>query len=312
MRIGINASAQILFATPVDGLVEHARTAEADGFPSYWLNQTSGADALTLLALLGRETTDIELGTAVVPTWGRHPEMLAGQSLTTQAAAGGRLALGIGLAHKPSVEARYHLPFERPVRHLREYLDVLLPLLEERRVSARGEIWSCDTELVAPAAPAPTVVVAAMGPQMLRLAGRRTDGTILWLVGPRTVADHIVPTIGSAAVAAGRPTPRVIASVPVCVTDDRTGVREAVAAVLAGYNDLPSYRAMLDREGAAGPADVAVIGDEDEVAAGLARFAEAGATDFGAVEFTLDEVDASRTRALLKRLEQQRADARRS
>ena len=302
MRIGINASPQILFGTPVDGLVDHVVAAEEDGFPSYWLNQTSGADALTLLAVLGRATSDIELGTAVVPTWARHPEMLAGQALTAQAATGGRIALGIGLAHQTSVEDRYHIPFERPVRHMREYLDVLVPLLSDRTVSTKGEIWSCDTELMAPPADAPTVIVAAMGPQMLRLAGRRTDGTILWLVGPRTVEDHIVPGISAAASEAGRDTPRVVASVPVCVTGDATAVREAVAVILAGYNDLPSYRAMLDREGADGPADVAIIGDEAEVEAGLRFFAEAGATDFGAVEFTLNDDEAVRTRALLKRL----------
>lgn len=302
MRIGINASAQILFGTPVDGMIDHARQAEADGFPSYWLNQTSGADALTLLAVLGQSTDQIELGTAVIPTWPRHPEMLAGQALTAQAASGDRIALGIGLAHKPSVEARYHLPFERPVRHMREYLDVLMPLLEERTVSTVGEIWSCDTDLMAPPAAPPAVVVAAMGPQMLRLAGRRTDGTILWLVGPRTVDQHIVPTIAAAAEEAGRPAPRVIASVPVCVTDDRTAAHDAVAMILAGYNDLPSYRAMMDLEGADGPADVAIIGDEDEVTAGLAAFADAGATDFGAVEFTLNDEDAARTRALLRQV----------
>jgi F420-dependent oxidoreductase-like protein len=302
MRIGMNASSQILFGTPVDGLIEHARTAEADGFPSYWLNQTSGADALTLLAVLGQATERIELGTAVIPTWARHPEMLAGQALTAQAASGDRIALGIGLAHKPSVEDRYHIPFERPVRHMREYLDVLLPLIEERKVSVEGEIWSCDTEVIAPPAGPPSVIVAAMGPQMLRLAGRRTDGTILWLVGPKTIEQHIVPTIAAAASEAGREAPRVIASVPVCVTDDRTAAHEAVAMILAGYNDLPSYRAMMDREGAEGPADVAIIGDEDEVAAGLGAFAEAGSTDFGAVEFTLNDEDAVRTRALLKKV----------
>jgi len=135
---------------------------------------------------------------------------------------------------------------------------------------------------------------------MLELAGRRTDGTILWLVGPNTVRDHIGPTITAAAEAAGRPAPRVIASVPVCVTDDGEGVRNTVAMILANYNDLPSYRAMLDREGAAGPADVAIIGNEDEVTEGLAAFAAAGATEFAAVEFTLNDEDAARTRALLK------------
>lgn len=302
MRITINASGQILFGTPVDGLIEHARGAEADGFSGWWINQLSGTDAMTVLALVGHATERIELGTAVIPTWGHSPDVLAGQTLTAQNASGNRIALGIGLAHEPSVLAKYHVPFERPVRHMREYLDVLLPLLNDRTVDAHGEIWSCTTDFVVPPSEVPPVIVAALGPQMLKLAGERVEGTILWLVGPRTVEEHIVPSITAAAEAGGRPAPRVIASLPVCVTDEPGGVRDTVAMILAGYNDLPSYRAMLDREGAAGPADVAIIGDEDEVAAGLAAFADAGATEFAAVEFTLNDADAARTRALLKDL----------
>lgn len=302
MRITINASGQTLFATPIAEFEAHARAAEADGFDGYWVNQLSGTDTMTVLALLGRVTDTMELGTAVIPTWGHSPDVLAGQTLTAQNASGNRIALGIGLAHEPSVLAKYHVPFERPVRHMREYLDVLLPLLNDRTVDAHGEIWSCTTDFVVPPSEVPPVIVAALGPQMLKLAGERVEGTILWLVGPRTVEEHIVPSITAAAEAGGRPAPRVIASLPVCVTDEPGGVRDTVAMILAGYNDLPSYRAMLDREGAAGPADVAIIGDEDEVAAGLAAFADAGATEFAAVEFTLNDADAARTRALLKDL----------
>ena len=300
MRITINASGQTLFATPIAEFEEHARTAEADGFDGYWVNQLSGTDTMTVLALLGRVTERMELGTAVIPTWGHSPDTLAGQALTAQAASGDRIALGIGLAHKPGVEAKCHVPFERPVRHMTEYLDVLLPLLHERKVDTVGDIWSCTTEFVVPPAAPPAVIVAALGPQMLELAGRRTDGTILWLVGPNTVRDHIAPTISAAAAGADRPAPRVIASLPVCVTDDAEGVRNTVAMILANYNDLPSYRAMLDREGAGGPADVAIIGNEDEVTEGLAAFEAAGATEFAAVEFTLNDEDAARTRALLR------------
>jgi F420-dependent oxidoreductase-like protein len=287
----------------VKEVVDHAAAAEADGFGTYWVNQLSGTDTLTLLATMGSATSTIRFGTAVIPTWGRHPHVLAGQALTTQAATGGRLLLGIGLAHRPSVEHRYKIPFERPVRHLREYLEVLQPLLAERKVTFEGEIWSCEDEIVAPPADPPPVLVAALGPQFLRLTGRRADGTILWLVGPRTVAEHIVPTISAAAEEAGRPAPRVVASVPVCVTDEPDAVRSVIGQVLAGYNDLPSYRAMLDREGAEGPGDVAIVGDEGEVRAGLARFAEAGATDFAAVEFASGGEELARTRALLREVD---------
>ncbi len=302
MQIGIHGGAFLLRGAPLDEVAEHTATAEADGFSTCWFNQLTGTDALTLVAAMAGATSRIEFATAVIPTWGHHPDVLAGQALTVQAASGGRLALGIGVAHRPTVEARYHVPFERPVRHLREYLDVLQPLLGERRVDVEGEIWSYTGELTAPPAPAPPVLVAAHGPQFLRLAGKRTDGTILWLVGPRTVAEHIAPTIADAAAEAGRPAPRIVASVPVSVTDRPDEVRSVVGQVLAGYNDLPSYRAMLDREGAGTPADVAVVGDEDAVRAGLAAFAEAGATDFAAVEFGLDPDEVARTRALLKKV----------
>jgi len=300
MRIGIHAGALMIMGAPLDQVVDHAVEAEADGFATYWLPQSGATDALTVIALCGAATSTIEFATAVIPTWGRHPHVLAGQALTVQAATGNRLALGIGVAHKPSVEERYHLPFERPVRHLREYLDVLQPLMADRQVDVVGEIWSATTDMVAPPAEAPPVLVAALGPQFLRLTGKRADGTVLWLVGPTTVADHIVPTIADAAAEAGRPTPRVVASVPVGVTDRPDEVRAFISEILVGYDTLPSYRAMLDREGAPRAGDVAIIGNEDEVRAGLARFADAGATDFAAVEIGLDGDEFARTRALLK------------
>jgi 5,10-methylenetetrahydromethanopterin reductase len=299
MRIGIHGGAVMIMGAAIEEVAAHAAEAEADGFASYWVPQSGGTDALTVIAVLGASTSTIEFATAVIPTWGRHPHVLAGQALTVQAATGNRLALGIGVAHKPSVEDRYHIPFERPVRHLREYLDVLQPLLAERQADVLGEIWSFTGDLVAPPAEPPPVLVAALGPQFLRLTGKRADGTVLWLVGPTTVADHIVPTITDAADEAGRPAPRVVASVPVSVTDRPDEVRSFISEILAGYDTLPSYRAMLDREGAVRAGDVAVIGNEDEVRDGLARFADAGATDFAAVEIGLDGEGFARTRALL-------------
>jgi F420-dependent oxidoreductase-like protein len=300
MQIGIHAGALMLMGSGLGDVVDHAVTAEADGFSTYWLPQSQATDALTVIAVLGAATSTIEFATAVIPTWGRHPLVLAGQALTVQAATGNRLALGIGVAHKPSVEERLHIPFERPVRHLREYLDVLQPALTDRKVDVVGEIWSGTADVLTPPAEPPQVLVAALGPQFLRLTGKRADGTVLWLAGPATVADHIVPTMGDAAAEAGRPTPQVVASVPVSVTDRPAEVRASISEILVGYDTLPSYRAILDREGATRAGDVALIGSEDEVRAGLQAFADAGATDFAAVEFGLDADEFARTRALLK------------
>lgn len=303
MRIGINGSSLIALGAPVSQIVDHAAEAEAAGFTSYWLAQLGAPDALTTIAMMGTRTSTIELGTAVVPTWPRHPLMLAGQALTVQDAIGDRLVLGIGLAHKSSVEGTLKIPFATPAKHMDEYLSVLLPVLTDRKVSVRGDIWSAEVDGLGGApAPAPRVMLAAMGPRMLKLAGARTDGAILWLSGPKAIAEQIKPPLDAAAAEARRPTPRIVASVPVCVTDEAERVRGTVAALLAGYNDLPSYRGVMDTEGAGGPADVSIIGTEDEVRAGLDAFAAAGATDFAAVEFVTDEAETKATRALLSEL----------
>ena len=301
MRIGINASNLVVGGATVDDYVAHAVAAERDGFTSWWMAQLAAPDALTVLGAVGRGTSTIELGTAVVPTWFRHPLMLAAQALTTQEMAGGRLALGIGLAHKAPIEATLRIPFERPAAHMSEYLSVLLPALADRKVDFAGDIWSGVTEGIggAPGVAAPPVLVAAMGPRMLALAGGRTDGAVLWLSGPRTVDEYLRPALAAAAVEAGRAEPRIVASVPLCVTDDADGVRGLIGALLAGYNDLPSYRGVMDREGVDGPAGVSIVGNEDEVRAAVGRFADAGATDFAPVEVGTNPDETARTRALL-------------
>ena len=298
--MGINGSSLISLGAPLRQLVEHVGEAEAAGFSSYWLAQLAAPDALTAIATMGARTSTIEIGTAVVPTWPRHPLMLAAQALTVQEAIGNRLVLGIGLAHKVSVEGTLKIPFATPAKHMDEYLSVLLPTMTDGKVSFTGDIWSAEAQGIGAAgAEAPAVMLAAMGPRMLRLAGARTAGSILWLSGPRAIAEQIKPALDQAAADAGRPTPRIVASVPVCVTRKADDVRSMVATLLAGYNDLPSYRGVMDASGAGGPADVSLIGSEDAVRAGLAAFAAAGATDFSALEFVVDPADAAPTRALL-------------
>ena len=301
MRIGINGSSNIAVGAPVAAMVDHAAEAEEAGFASYWFAQLAVPDALTVIGACGGRTSTIEIGTAVIPTWPRHPLMLAGQALTTQELIGNRLTLGIGLAHKPSVESTLKIPFATPAKHMDEYLSVLLPALRDRKVSFTGDIWSAEVEGIngVPGAEPPQVLLAAMGPRMLRLAGERTDGTMLWLSGPKAIASQIKPGLDAAAADAGRPAPRIAASVPVCVTRKADEVRNVIAALLAGYNDLPSYRGVMDSEGAAGPADVSLVGTEEEVQAGLDAFAEVGTTDFAALEFSTDGDEAAATRAFL-------------
>ena len=301
MRIGINGSSLIALGSPTSAIAEHAAQAEADGFSTYWMAQLLVPDSLTAMAAVAGATSTIELGTAVVPVWPRHPLMLAAQALTVQEISEGRLILGIGLAHKDMIEQTLKVPFERPARNMDEYLSVLLPALRDRAVTFEGDYWSAEVEsIVAPSGvDAPLVMLAAMGPRMLALAGGRTDGTILWLSGPRTIQTVLAPAVTAAAANAGRDEPSIVASVPICVTDEPDRVRGIIGEVLANYNDLPSYRAMMDIEEVDGPADVAVVGDEGAVTAHLARFADAGTTDFSALEFPTNKDEAARTRALL-------------
>jgi len=276
------------FAESVDALVEQAGTARDQGFDSLWLPQIFGIDALTAIAIAGREVPDIGFGTAVVPTYPRHPQMLAQQALTVTQTIGDRLILGIGPSHKPVVEGMWGVSFDKPIRHMREYLECLGPLLSEGTVSYGGEAVTARATLDVKG-PAPKLMVAALGPQLLKVTGRLADGTILWMTGPKTIADHTVPTITAAASEAGRPAPWIAAAFPICVTDGSeaslAAARERAARDFAIYGTLPSYRAMLDREGYEGPADLAIIGDAETVRTRIEALAGCGVTHFGASVF---------------------------
>jgi 5,10-methylenetetrahydromethanopterin reductase len=298
MRIGINGSG-LLTRPDLAAIAADVEQAEASGFSSYWLAQTGLLDAASALAIAGRGTERLTLGTAVVPTWNQHPVNLAGAALTAQAALGGRFVLGLGLSHQPAVEHMLHQRWEKPIRHVLDYLDVLQPLLEGGAVDHRGEVWSYTGSSARPTDAAPKVMLAALGEQMLRIAGRRCDGTILWCVGPRTVEQQIAPVINAAASEAGRAAPAIVCSLPVWVTDDPASARATIAKALAIYAQLPSYRAMLDIEGVHGLGELSLVGSDDEVADGLGRIAASGATDFTAVVMgTPDE--QSRARSVLR------------
>ena len=269
---------------PVADTVEGLRRLADAGLDHAFASQIFDHDALTLLAVAGAQVPGIALGTGVVPVYPRHPMVLAQQALTVQSATGNRLLLGIGLSHQVVVEGIWGLSYDKPAAYMREYLSSLLPLL-------RGEVVHSDGERVTtnafmpigiPGVEPPPVLVAALGDAMLKLAGTVADGTITWMTGAGTVESHIAPRIRAAAEAAGRPEPRVVVSLPIAVTSEaeRERVAEQINAELAIYPTLPSYKAMLDKEGALGPADVAFIGDEESVAASIEKLAAGGATDF--------------------------------
>jgi F420-dependent oxidoreductase-like protein len=291
VRIGAMLDTEV----PFDKMVDQVVSLRDAGIQSAWSSQIFGYDALTALAVIGREVPGIDLGSAVVPTYPRHPVMLAGQALTVQAATGGRLTLGIGLSHQLVIENVFGQSFEKPARHMREYLSILMPLLDGEQVSFNGETLRASTfGPLTIKAPAPTVLVAALGSTMLAIAGRMAAGTVTWMTGPDTVESHIIPTISRAAADAGRPAPRIGVGLPVCVTGDVAAARAKASEVFAVYGHLPSYRAMLDREGAGGPADVAIVGSASEVTAQIRRLADIGVTDFCGAPFgSASEIAAS-------------------
>jgi 5,10-methylenetetrahydromethanopterin reductase len=288
--------------TVADTAAELRRLAEA-GFDHAFATQMFDHDALTLLAAIGTEVPDIALGTGVVPVYARHPTMLASQALTVQSATGNRLILGIGLSHQVVIEGMWGMSYDKPARYMKEYLAALMPLLRGETVNVTGERITANAfaPIGIPEVTSPPVLVAALGDLMLRLAGTVADGTITWMTGTQTIDSHIAPRIRAAAEEAGRPAPRIVVALPVCVTTKVEATKEQIDKVTAIYPSLPSYKAMLEKEGVERPSEIAFVGDDQTVVTALERLAAAGATDFVASVFgQRDEQD--RTLALLSEI----------
>ncbi|MEU7818244.1 TIGR03564 family F420-dependent LLM class oxidoreductase [Pseudonocardia sp. NPDC049154] len=262
---------------PLPEVVEAIEKAAAAGFARAWIGERGGWDPLTVLAAVGDRAPGIGLGTAVTTTVPRHPLTLAAQALTTQAAVGNRLTLGIGPSHGPLVEGRYGLPWDRPGRHVREYVDVLVPVLAGREAEVHGEALTAVGGVTAPGATPPPLLLAAHGPRMLRLAGARADGVLTTWTTPRAVGEEVVPAVTTAA--AGRPAPQVVAGVVASLTADPDGTRSWVAETFAPADGLPSYRDSVRRQGLGGVADTVIAGDEGTLEAAVRAFADAGATE---------------------------------
>ena len=289
-------------AAPIDSTVAALAKMRDDGVRRVWMAQMpSDGDLLTTLAVAMREVDGIEVGSAVLPIQNQHPVLMAQRALTLNKIAGGRFILGLGMTHQVVTEGMWGIPYDKPVRRMREYLDALQPLLAGEAVNAVGETVTARGELQISDAPAPDIYLAALGPQMLKLCGRRTSGTLTWMCGPKTLSEHVGPTLRDAAAEAGRPdgSVRVVAGLPIAVTDDVDGARAQAAEQFGTYGYLPSYRAMLDREGYANPEDAAIIGDEQTVSERLEELAAAGVDEFSAVVFDSSADVRERTRALL-------------
>lgn len=297
-RIGL-FSGDDAVAHGIDWLVEDIRCAARDGFSSYWVTQKFALDALTAIAVVGREVSRIELGTAVIPIQPRHPVVLAGQALTAQLATGGRLALGIGVSHRVLVEDRLGIPFERPANTMEEYLRVLRPLIHGEAASFHGTTVAAETGLTLGPAPPCPIILGALGARMLELAGTLGDGTITWAVGPATLERHTVPRIVDAASRAGRPSPRVVAGFAVCVTDDVAAARARSAEIFRLSREYPSYRRVLDLEGVDDVGEISLVGPEGTVEEQIHHLTAIGVTDLACTDISASDAERERTRAFL-------------
>jgi 5,10-methylenetetrahydromethanopterin reductase len=302
MRITMGVGAQVIGeAVRPQDIVDEVVHAEADGFGSAWsVHFSRSVDALDVLAVAGTRTSRIGLGVGVVPTYPRHPLALAQQAATAQAFCAGRLTLGVGVSHRPVIEDLHGLPFEQPAAHMRDYLSVLMPLLREGSVRHKGDFYQVDGGFVVPGTSPVPVLVGALSPLMVEVAGELADGVVTWLAGPRSLGEHIVPRLQAAA--RGRPAPRVVAALPVAAWTDAGQARDAADDMFGRYAGLDNYRRQLEREGVPSPGALAVTGTEAEIETQLRRLADLGVTEFWPIIFPVggDPAGSRReTRALL-------------
>jgi F420-dependent oxidoreductase-like protein len=301
MRIGLTGA-----GATADRLVEQAKRAEADGFTSMWYpSAAGGGDPLSAMTLAGLATSAIELGTAVLVTYACHPVFQASRANSVASAIGtpGRFTLGVGPSHRVVVEDRLGLPYDTPGQHTDEYVQILEGLLRGEQVSFAGRQFRVEAgPLTLPGGAEIPVLVGALGPRLVRAAGAHTAGTILWMANATAIEQHVAPLIRKAAADAGRPAPRIVAGLPVAVHDDVTEARSVAASQFVAYGHLPNYQRILSHGGITGPAEAAIVGDEDSVTRQVLALFEAGATDVWAAPFPVgDDPRASRarTRALL-------------
>jgi F420-dependent oxidoreductase-like protein len=295
MRIGLTGG-----GGTVDKIVAQARQAEADGFTSLWYASAVAGDPLVAMAIAGRETSGIELGTAVLQTYPCHPLLQANRAHSVASAMGRPgFTLGIGPSHEPVVRGVYGLSYDHPGRSTEEYARILTGALRGEQVELDGADWTAHSQgrVAAPPHHVP-VLLAALGPRLLRVAGEIADGTIAWLAPPRAIETHIAPRIHTAASHAGRPAPRIVAGLPVAVHDDEAAARSAAAAIPAMSAEMENYQRVMDIGGARSAADAAIVGDEAAVSAQFRALISAGATDIWAAAFPVGTDKAAQAASL--------------
>ncbi|OBI16672.1 LLM class F420-dependent oxidoreductase [Mycobacterium sp. E2327] len=298
MATGIIISPNSNAANLVDDVIEQARRAHELGVGQVWLAQRVNYDAISLAGLIGAAVPGLGVGTSVVPINPRHPLIVASLAQTAQAAAHGNFSLGLGLGARQIERQTFGVDWSNSIERLRDHLTILRSVFDNGSVDFRGEelgaspAWPVQ---VAGGTPVP-LYVAAMGPKALRVTGELADGTLPYLAGPRTIGEFIAPAITRAAAEAGRPAPRVIAAVPVVLSDDADAARTYAAEQLGFYQTIPSYQKVIAREGVDSVTELAAIGSEDAVVKQLRRYLDAGATDL--VLSSLDDSESVDREAL--------------
>jgi F420-dependent oxidoreductase-like protein len=283
----------------IEEVLTVARYADAGGFDSLWISHANAVDPIVALACVAKDIPHLsEVGTSVVPLYGRHPIGLAQLARTAQSALGGRFTLGIGAASRQAVKASMGLTWDRPLGFTRDFVDGLQPLLAGGQADVEGTELTTHSQLNITAPDTP-ILLAALGPRMLEFAGRRVQGTTVGQCGPRTIATYVAPTIRAAAEVAGRPEPRIMALIRICVTDDHAGAYALARETATRYRQVPSYAAVQDKEGLDDPADLHLIGTWERVLEGLGAYADAGVTDFRLEVAAHDEDAREATRVAL-------------
>jgi F420-dependent oxidoreductase-like protein len=303
MRIGLPGG-----GSTVDKVVSQAQRAEADGFASLWYASATAGDPLVAMTLAGRATSSIELGTAVLQTYTCHPTLMATRAAAVVSAIGAprRFTLGVGPSHRPVIEGMHGLPYDTPGQHTEEYVQIVTALLRGEQVSFTGQEFRVNVGPLALVEGVEIpVLVSALGPRLLRVAGEHAAGTVLWMANAKAIDEHVAPPIRAAAADADRPEPRIVAGLPVAVHDDIADARAAAAEQFALYGQLPNYRRILERGGVASPGEAAIVGNEAAVTRQIEALFEAGATDVWAAPFPVGQdrsASRARTRALLTEL----------
>ena len=294
MKIGIGGNASSL-----QGIVSEAKRSEEARFSTYSISNVLGHDAIGAQTVAAVHTAEIELLTAVVPVLPRHPVALAQQALTAQAAARGRFTLGIGLSHKVMMERSFGLTYDPAAKRMEEYLEALLPLLRGEKVNTEGNFVSARAQVTATDQLETRCLLAALGPRMLELAGKYTDGTILWLTGGRAIRNYIRPHILRSVTSSGRPSPRIVCGLPIVLTNKVEEAREKAEGLWGRYASLPSYAWVLQQQGARRSGDVVLAGDEGKLVEALDELCDTGVTSFLGTPFASDADAIDRTWSFL-------------